>query len=261
MGTAEANGKLWGHRAEEWADLQEQTALPLYNQVFDELGVSSQTRYLDDGCGSGLALSEAARRGAHVSGLDAAVALTAIAKRRVPKGDVREGELERLPFADGMFDLVTGFNSFQYAASPVQALREAARVTKKGGHVVIATWSPPELTQASKLIAALKPLMPPPPQGAPGPFALSDEAALKKLASDAGLVPVSTRDVESPFNYKDLQTAIRAIGSSGVAARAIANTSDEQVAKVHESAFAEFVKPDGTVSVPNRFRYLVATVA
>jgi 2-polyprenyl-3-methyl-5-hydroxy-6-metoxy-1,4-benzoquinol methylase len=72
MGTAEANGKLWGHRAEEWAELQEQTALPLYNQVFDALKVSSQTRYLDDGCGSGLALSEAGRRGAQVSGLDAA---------------------------------------------------------------------------------------------------------------------------------------------------------------------------------------------
>jgi hypothetical protein len=52
MGTAEANGKLWGHRAEEWAELQEQTALPLYNHVFDALEVSSQTRYLDDGCGT-----------------------------------------------------------------------------------------------------------------------------------------------------------------------------------------------------------------
>jgi ubiquinone/menaquinone biosynthesis C-methylase UbiE len=86
----------------------------------------------------------------------------------VPAGDVREGELEALPFADGIFDLVTGFNSFQYAASAVQALREDARFTKKGGHVVVATWSPPELTLASKLIAALKPLMPPPPPGAPG---------------------------------------------------------------------------------------------
>jgi ubiquinone/menaquinone biosynthesis C-methylase UbiE len=260
MGTAEANGRLWGHRAEEWAELQEQTALPLYNHVFDALKVSSQTRYLDVGCGSGLALSEAARRGAQVSGLDAAAALTTIAKRRAPKGDVREGELEQLPFADGAFDLVTGFNAFQYAASPVQALREAARVTRKGGQVVIATWSPPELTQASKLIAALKPLMPPPPPGAPGPFALSDEAALKRLARDAGLQPVATHDVESPFNYQNLQTAVRAMNSSGVAARAIGNTSAEQVTKAHEAAFAEFVKPDGTVSVPNRFRYLVATV-
>lgn len=29
MGTAEANGKQWGHRAEDWAELQERTALPL----------------------------------------------------------------------------------------------------------------------------------------------------------------------------------------------------------------------------------------
>jgi hypothetical protein len=56
-------------------------------------------------------------------------------------------------------------------------------------------------------------------------------------------------------------TAIAPWARAGSRARAIANTSDEQVAKVHESAFAEFVKPDGTVSVPNRFRYLVDTVA
>jgi hypothetical protein len=89
MGTAEANGKLWGHRAEEWAELQEQTALPLYNHVFDALEVSSQTRYLDDGCGSVLALSEAARRGAQVSGLDAAAALEDPGRRPTDHWGVR----------------------------------------------------------------------------------------------------------------------------------------------------------------------------
>jgi ubiquinone/menaquinone biosynthesis C-methylase UbiE len=44
--------------------------------------------------------------------------------------------MEELPFADGTFDVVTGFNSFQYASSPVAAVKEAKRVARKGGYVV-----------------------------------------------------------------------------------------------------------------------------
>jgi len=39
MGTAEATGKLWGHRAEDRAELQEQTALPLYSHLIDAFEV------------------------------------------------------------------------------------------------------------------------------------------------------------------------------------------------------------------------------
>ena len=62
-----------------------------------------------------------------VSGLEAAENLLAIARTRVPTGDFRTGELQELPFADGTFDVVAGFNSFQYAASPGAALAEAPR--------------------------------------------------------------------------------------------------------------------------------------
>ena len=59
-----------------------------------------------------------------MSGLDAAEALLDVARKRTPSGDFRQGEMEELPFADGTFDVVTGFNSFQYAADPVNALRQ-----------------------------------------------------------------------------------------------------------------------------------------
>src|SRR5205814_1806979 len=123
--------------------------------------------------------SLATKRGAKVTGLDAAAPLVEIARTRVPEGDFRVGELEQLPYADGSFDLVTGFNSFQYAAEPVNALQEARRVVRGDGRVVIAVWGKPEQCELADYLAALGALLPPPPPGAPGPWALSEDGALE----------------------------------------------------------------------------------
>ena len=75
----------------------------------------------------------ASDRGAQVSGIDAAESLLTVARERVAAAVFRLGDLQDLPFADGCFDVVTGFNSFQFAADPVAALMEAGRVTKRTG--------------------------------------------------------------------------------------------------------------------------------
>jgi SAM-dependent methyltransferase len=255
--TSAANGKLWGAAAEDWAGVQEGTCRPVYAAVFAKVGVHAGMQYLDAGCGAGMATQIAAGLGAAVYGLDAAEALLAIARRRVPAGDYRLGELEQLPFDDATFDLVTGFNSFQYAADPKAALAEARRVAKPGAPVVIMTWGRPEVMEAASLVAALRPLMPPPPPGAPGPFALSDEMALRAFAEAAGLQPVELMDVDSPWVYADLATALRGLGSSGVAARAVGNSGREAVDAAHAAALAPFVQPDGSYRVGATFRCLV----
>jgi ubiquinone/menaquinone biosynthesis C-methylase UbiE len=126
--TAEANGRLWGAHARDWAEIQEGQFRAAYEAVFDWFGVKAGTLYCDVGCGSGLAAQLAAERGAKVAGIDAAENLLAIARSRVPAGEFVHGDLETLPYADASFDLVTGFNSFQYAADPGAALAEARRV-------------------------------------------------------------------------------------------------------------------------------------
>ena len=123
MGTAQAQGELWGARAQDWATLQEASMLPMYEAALAAAQVGARTRFLDAGCGAGLALQTAEKLGANVSGLDASSELIAIAKGRCPVGDIRVGEIEEMPFADDTFDVTTGFNSFQYAADPVKARR------------------------------------------------------------------------------------------------------------------------------------------
>jgi SAM-dependent methyltransferase len=230
----------------------------VYLAVFERVGLRSGAAYLDAGCGAGMAAQIAAERGARVSGLDAADNLLAIARTRVPDGDLRIGELENLPFPDHTFDLVTGFNSFQFAGNPTIALAEAKRVAKPGAHVVIMTWGRPEGMEAASLIAALKPLLPPPPPGAPGPFALSDEAALRAFASGAGLDPADVFDVDSPWQYANLATALRGLKSHGGAARAIENSSEEAVDSAHSQALAPFRQSDGSYRIGATFRCLLA---
>src|SRR6202035_854618 len=163
--------------------------------------VGPGTQYLDVGCGSGMAARIAADRGAKVAGIDAAEALLAIARSRTPNGKFEQSDLESLPFADKTFDVITGFNSFQYAGNPVVALKEARRVSKPDGYIAIVTWGQPDGMEAASAVTALRPLLPPPPPGAPGPFALSDESALRKFAADAKLTPIAVFDVDCPFVY------------------------------------------------------------
>ncbi len=256
--TAQAHGRLWGLRARDWADFQEGTVRPVFEAVLERTGVGPGTRYLDAGCGAGMAAEFAARRGAEVAGVDAAEAMLAIARSRVPAGDFRQGDLEDLPFADESFDVVTGFNSLQYAGNPVAALREVGRVVRRGGSVVVMTFGDPAGMEVVALLTALKPLLPPPPAGAPGPFALSDETVLRRFATDADLEPVEVFDVDSPWIYADEAAAMRGLMSTGNAVRAMEQIDETVVTKAYAAALAPFRLPDGSYRASAWFRCLLA---
>ncbi len=258
--TAAANGRLWGERAQDWADVQEGQFRAGYEDVLVRVGLARGTAYCDVGCGSGMAARIAADLGAVVSGLDAAESLLAIARQRVPAGDFRAGEMEAMPFADRSFDVVTGFNAFQYAANPAIALAEARRVTRPGGRIAVLTWGSPAGMEAATLVAALRPLLPPAPPGRPGPFALSDEVALRAFAAQAALRVLEVSEVDCVWTYPDLPTALRGLGASGVANRAREHSGDEAVRAAHESALRSFRQADGRYQLKAVYRWLLATV-
>jgi SAM-dependent methyltransferase len=258
-GSAAAQEHLWSPRADDWAQHQEGQMRTAFEAVLDAAGVGAGTRLLDAGCGAGLVLRLAADRGADVGGLDATEALLAHARRRVPGAPVVHGELESLPQPDDSFDVVTGFNSFQYAARPPVALREAARVTRSGGRVVALVWGPPETCQAAPYLAALGSLMPPPPPGAPGPYALSGEQALEALLAGAGLDPVTIADVPAPWVYADDATAVRGLLSSGPAVKAIEHSGEAAARDAVLAAIEPFRTADGGYRLENTFRYAIGT--
>jgi SAM-dependent methyltransferase len=258
MGSAEVQGALWGAAAEDWADLQEPLGAPLYEAAFDVMGVGNGTRLLDVGCGSGHALQLAAKRGGVVSGFDASAELLRVAASRLPEADFRQGDLQTLPYDDGGFEAVTAFNSVQYATDPVRALREIKRVATPGAPVAVASWGDPERCDGKAIIAAIGTLLPPPPPGAAGPFALAAPGALEALVESAGLTAERAVEVSTPFVYPDPATAQRANLASGPFRAAINHAGLEATREALSVALEPFVRPDRTVRLENVMRMVIA---
>ncbi|GAC1348588.1 MAG: class I SAM-dependent methyltransferase [Ktedonobacteraceae bacterium] len=259
MGTAQVQGDLWGAQARNWADVPERAFIPAYEVVFNKTNVGRGTRLLDVGCGAGLAVQLAAELGAHVTGMDASAALIEIARQRVPGGDFRVGEMEELPYPDHTFEVVSGFNSFQYAASPVNALQQARRVTKPGGRVAMVAWGRAQDCEHAATLAAVGACLPPPPPGAEGPFALSEPGRIEALMEQAGLTPVESGEVPCPFEYPDDETAWRAIGSAGPVVRAIRFAGEAKVKQAVLDSLLPYKTNSGGYRQKNTFRYVIAS--
>ena len=123
---------------------------------------------------------------------------------------------------------------------------------------MIAVWGLPETCDAAGHLKALGPLMPPPPPGAPGPFALSDEAKLKAFATDAGLTPLAIVDVQCPWIYPDLETTLRGMLSAGPVERAIRASGFERARDAIAGAITQYRTASGGYHMNNAFRYLIS---
>jgi SAM-dependent methyltransferase len=258
VGTAERQGRLWSVGTADWAEYQEPYLEPVFRAGLDAVGIAEGTRHLDVGCGAGLALRLAADRGADVTGLDAAPGMLEYARRRVPGAQLVQGEIQSLPFPDAAFDAVTGFNSFQYAADPIAALREAKRVTAPGGRILALVWSPEEMCDLAPHLRSLGALMPPPPAGTPGPFALCGRDALHEFFATADLDVAEIRDVPCTFAYPDTAAAAKALHSSGPVVAVTEHAGVDAVRDDIAGFLSGHVLPDGTYAISNPFRYAVS---
>jgi SAM-dependent methyltransferase len=257
-GTAAIQGALWSEHADDWATVHEHNLTPVYEAVLDLVHAGPGVSILEVGCGGGTALRLAAERGADVTALDAAPAFVDIVRRRVPGADVRVGDLQFLPYDAESFDAVLGFNSFQYAADPSAALAEVQRVLRPGGLLAMLVWGPQEECEIASHLLALAPLMPPPPPGAPGPFALSQPGALRTLVADAGFDVEIVADAAGPFSYPTETIALRGLMSGGPAVAIVRHAGEQAVASAILDGIAPYRQGDGSYRFENTWRFVIA---
>jgi SAM-dependent methyltransferase len=259
MSTKTLQGQLWSIAPDYWTEHFEPWFLPMYRYVLNQLKLKENHLLLDAGCGSGLFSYMAIKAGAQLIGIDAAPGLIAIAQQRNPKNNFLEEDLEALPFADESFHVVTGFNSFQYAGSVEKALSEAARVLKPGGRLVIGIWDKPENSDAVQVLKQIGALLPPPPAGTPGPFAVSEDGMIESLCAAAGLRVQSRTMIPCPFIYSSLTDGIKAFMGTGPAASALKQNSKETVERAIAAGLQPFRLADDIHFLHNQFLVFIAT--
>jgi SAM-dependent methyltransferase len=258
MGTSQAQGRLWGARAADWAEANEPAWEPLFRAALNRLGVTPGARLLDVGCGAGGALAIARECGAHICGLDAAENLVAIARQRLPGAIIELGEMEELPFENDTFDVVYGINSFQFAEIVVRALGEAGRVCRPGGTVGMLVWGErKDCDVVSAVMPAVFSLLPPASAGSAPPVRFADPAVVEAFMRQAGLVPTARCELAAALVFPDTATTVRAIMSA--AARAIQHAGADAVSQAIAGQLGPFTRRDGSVCLNNRFLLTLAT--
>lgn len=145
-------------------------------------GIQAAQRVLDVGCGTGVAAITAARLGARVTGSDLTPELLEQAREnaRIAELDIewREADVEKLPFADGQYDVVTSQFGHMFAPRPEVAIAEMLRVLKPGGTIAFSTWPPDHYV--GRMFALTARYAPPPPAGVAPPVQWGDPATVRE---------------------------------------------------------------------------------
>lgn len=153
----------------------EALTIPPAAELVRHAQIRSGERVLDVACGTGVVAITAARLGARVTGLDLTPELLQRAKENARISELEldwhEGDVEKLPFNDGTFDVVVSQFGHIFAPRPEVAIAEMLRVLNRGGRIAFSTW-PPEL-YVGRSVALTAKYMPPPP-GVPSPVLWGD---------------------------------------------------------------------------------------
>jgi ubiquinone/menaquinone biosynthesis C-methylase UbiE len=232
----------------------------------EAVDLRSAERVLDVACGNGNAALAAARRYARVTGVDYVPALLARAADRAAADhlalELREGDAEALPFADGAFDVVLSTFGVMFAPDQERSARELLRVCRHGGRIGLASWTPDGFVgHMFKVVGAHVP----PPAGLRAPALWGTEGRLAELfGAEARELRAERR--EFTFRYRSTAHWLEVFRTwYGPVHRAFAALApDGQVALAGELvALAERfnVARDGTMVAPSAYLEAVVTRA
>jgi ubiquinone/menaquinone biosynthesis C-methylase UbiE len=133
-------------RFDRWAGTYERDRRSRFNakpqrEALAALALRPGDRFLDVGCGTGVAVRTAAAVVDRAVGVDLSPEMVNWAKELadgLPRAEFVVGDSEALPFPDGAFTALLCTSSFHHYPEPWRALGEMARVLAVGGRFVLA---------------------------------------------------------------------------------------------------------------------------
>jgi ubiquinone/menaquinone biosynthesis C-methylase UbiE len=214
-------------------------------------GIAPGQDVLDVACGTGVLAREAALRvqpGGTVTGLDRNEGMLAVARRKAPEIEWRQGLAEALPFADDRFDAVVSQFGLMFFDDRALALAEMWRVLKPGGRVAVAVWDALERTPGyAAMTAVLQRLFGERVADAlRAPYALGDPEALTALATEAG-IPATITTCEGTAHFPSIEAWVHTDVKGWTLADMIDDGQYRQLQQEAPKALQRFVQPDGAV--------------
>ena len=169
-------------------------------ELCEALDLRSGQKVLDVAAGNGNATLAAARRWCEVVSTDYVPSLLERGRSRAAADglsiEFREADAEALPFADASFDAVVSTFGVMFTPDQDKAASELARVSKRGGKIGLANWTPEGFI--GQLFKTLGKYLPP-PAGAKSPALWGTEARIKEMF---GASAASIKAERRHFNFR-----------------------------------------------------------
>ncbi len=170
-------------------------------EFVDRLELKSGMKVLDVATGTGNIAIPAAKKGADVTGIDIAPNLIGQANERAKAEAVTAkfevGDAEALPYQDKTFDVVMTMFGAMFAPRPDVTAAELIRVTKPGGLIAMANWTPDGFVGQMFKIGSTH--VPPPPGMMP-PVLWGKEDVIKERFAD-GIADLKTSRIKIVFSF------------------------------------------------------------
>jgi ubiquinone/menaquinone biosynthesis C-methylase UbiE len=243
------------------------TTLQLTGELLCEsVDVHAGDRVLDVAAGNGNASLAAARRGCDVTATDYVPALLERTRARAEAEGmtiaIEEADAEALPFGDASYDVVLSTFGVMFTPDQERAAAELVRVTRPGGHIGIASWTPTGfIGEMFKVVGKRVP----PPAGVSSPLLWGTEERVTELFGDA-VSTIRAQRKEFVFRYRSPEHWLDAFrtfyGPTHKAFGALDQADqDALAAELLALARADNTSSTGGLRVPSEYLEIVAVRA
>lgn len=271
-----ASRERWESVAAGWesgGDAFYDGALPVSHWMVDRLQPQPGQTILELAAGRGdvgFLAAELLHPGGKLISSDGAEAMVEAARRRAAQLGIGNVEFKPidLEWIDAKLATIDGILcrfGYMLTVDPEHALREARRVLRPGGKIVIAVWDVPEANPwLSAFPAAARDIgmAPPADPAAPGPFSLSAPGAAAELLQDAGFDTPIVEPIDLTFRTPTVDAlweTQRALSATMRTLLADLSPADHyKLRDAAENRWAPYIAADGTVSIPGRALGVVA---